>query len=216
MDKQIGMITSADWTNIDQVRQVTSTALDEFTRPGAIQELLDNFLYDSRLADLSSSRNWGDRFVLFDDPGSGVRIRLHRYHERVVDPPHSHRWTFTSRVLTGGYTHWLYGAESRMVESLEAHGRIPSATLVREEIASHGYTIDSAVVHAIRVRQGTMSLIVHGPKINDATVQVFSGEAGLTWTVGRPPKTGIAPPEPPIEKHRVQEALKFAHRTGVA
>src|SRR6185437_8591662 len=104
-DSMFTSLATLDFTDLDHAERTADRALDVITQPESLRELLLNVADDPRLLGLSELAYWGDRIVLFDDPASGVRVRLHRFNE-VLDHPHSHRWGFTTRILHGGYTNW--------------------------------------------------------------------------------------------------------------
>ncbi|GGM89426.1 hypothetical protein GCM10011609_27880 [Lentzea pudingi] len=214
MDKVFNQLVQLDWADIDNVRRVTTKALDELTRPAVVRELLNNVVEDQRLLDLSERRHWGDRVILFDDPGSGVRLRLHRF-EQATDLPHSHRWGFTTRVLAGRYRNWLYGPEKWVNQSVEQNHVLPSAAMVRDETPGVSYTIDDQMVHNVRMDANTFSLIVRGPSDKERALRVRR-DGSVYWQYGREKETAEAVEEVRTSEHRLREVLELAERAGVA
>lgn len=54
-----------------------------------------------------------DKIVLRNDQ-SGWRLRLHIFLPGYFDRSHNHRWTYSSRILHGSYTHTLYGTDDQL------------------------------------------------------------------------------------------------------
>jgi hypothetical protein len=215
MDKQLTSLTRIDWSDLENTRRVCERALDDLTAPGAMSELLANVAADPRLLDLSETPYWGDRIVLFDDPASGVRVRLHRFNE-LFDHPHSHRWGFTTRVLSGGYTQWLYGPESWFQDAVRRNHAIPAPGIARQETAGSSYTIDDTMVHNVRVAAGTMSVIVRGPSVKAEAIRVKRDDARITWQVGRDQESPTEVVEKRAPKERIFQLLELAQRRGLA
>lgn len=213
MDKVLNELIRLDWSDIDNIAQVTTKALDELTRPEVVRELLLNAAADPRLLDLSERRHWGDRVILFDDPPSGVRLRLHRF-EKAHDEPHSHRWSFTTRVLAGGYRNWLYGPEKWVDRAVAERRAMPSAALVRDERPGISYTIDDQMVHNVRVQADTFSVIVRGPSDKERALRVRAG--GVYWQYGREQESPEEVAATRTSEHRLHEVLELARRAGVA
>ena len=213
MDKVLNTLVRLDWSDIDNVASVTTRALDELTRPAAVRELLRNAVADPRLVDLSERRHWGDRVILFDDPDSGVRLRLHRF-EQSYDEPHSHRWSFTTRVLTGRYRNWLYGPEKWVDHIVSDRHSMPPVALVRDETHGASYTIDNQMVHNVRVEADTFSMIVRGPADKERALRVRDG--GIYWQYGRRRESAEAVDAVRTSEHRLHEILELAQRVGVA
>lgn len=214
MDKILNSLIGIDWERIDEVERTASAALNAITRPQALSELLLNVADDPRLLGLSELAYWGDRIVLFDDPVSGVRVRLHRFND-TLDHPHSHRWGFTTRVLHGAYTNWLFGPESWVRSQVEQDRRMPSAALVRQEAAGAGYTIDDTMVHSVHVTSDTFSVIVRGPSVKERALRVRPSDATVYWQVGRELETKEKADSILTTEQRIHEVYELGRRVGV-
>ncbi len=106
-----------------------------------------------------------DKIVLFNDPVSGVRVRLHVFLPGYFDRPHNHRWTYSSLILKGGYKHVLYGSDDGLDDVVDPRKLEP--VMVRHEEQGMTYTLHHSMIHAITADPYTMSLVIRGPAIKD-------------------------------------------------
>lgn len=78
-----------------------------------LHRLIEKVPGNEHLCALSEHYDILDKLVLHDAP-SGWRLRLHVFLPGYYDRPHNHRWTYSSRILTGHYEHRTGGAENLM------------------------------------------------------------------------------------------------------
>lgn len=107
---EVARISALDWEDLAELNAASADllqALDEDRKD--LRSLLENVPATPELVSLSERLDHLNKIVLHDDP-SGWRLRLHLFVLRCEDWPHSHRWTFTSRILEGGYRHNVYGS----------------------------------------------------------------------------------------------------------
>jgi hypothetical protein len=101
-----------------RLRAASTTVLDMLTADRALlSELTDAVPNDPHLVGLCEHYDILDKIVLHDAP-AGWRLRLHVFLDGYFDRPHNHRWTYTSRILSGSYAHPL-----RHRPRLHRHGR---------------------------------------------------------------------------------------------
>ena len=168
-----------DWNDLTAVSAASDkllTALDsDRTR---LRELAEQALGNSQLLHLCEHYDILDKIVLHDDP-SGWRPRLHVFPPGYFDRPHNHRWTYSSRILHGSYTHTLYGTDDQV-----GNGNIDVAALqprmVRTESTGDFYTLHHTMIHSVTARPYTTSLIVRSPAIKDRFL-VTDRTTGQAW-----------------------------------
>ncbi|MFD8337928.1 hypothetical protein ACFV42_35510 [Streptomyces solisilvae] len=212
MDKILSKLVRLDWQRIDVVEQVSSRALAEFTRPGALKELLAGVLTDQRLLGLSERHHWGDRIILWDDPNNQLRVRLHRFENR-ADEPHSHRWPFYTKVLHGSYRHTLYGPESWVRQTIERGNPLPRPVVSRTEVAGSSYAIDEEMVHNVKTEADTFTVIIQGPRLKEHQLRVHNGE--IVWKGGRASESVDSVQSVLTTPDRLAEIAALAHNLGL-
>ncbi|MGH3701279.1 MAG: hypothetical protein ACRDQY_17810 [Pseudonocardiaceae bacterium] len=172
-------IGAIDW---DDLAAVTATsdklliALDSDRR--LLRALAEHAIGSPHLLPLCEHYDILDKIVLPDDPG-GWRLRLHIFLPGYFDRPHNHRWTYSSRILHGNYTHTLYGTDDQL-----GNGDIDVTALqprmVRTESTGDFYTLHHTVIHSVTAQPYTTSLIVRGPAVKDRFL-VTDRITGKTW-----------------------------------
>lgn len=110
-----------------------------------------------------------DKLVIFDDPDSGVRLRLHLFKDRFLDLPHNHRWTFTSLMLRGGYTSFVYGPR-HPGDAPPSDVREMSPGYIQTVRPGDIYTLDHTMVHALAADSSAVTLILRGPIMKERAV----------------------------------------------
>jgi hypothetical protein len=212
MDRVLNRLSRLDWESIENAENHCRTALEELSRPGALGELLAGVRSDKRLLGLSERFPWGDRLVLWDDPVNRWRVRLHRFEEQ-TDDPHSHQWPFHTLILHGSYRHLLYGPERAVQASMEATGVLPAPLLARTEVPGSSYAIDDQMVHVVKTRADTVSVVVQGPRLRDQAFRVREGRIVPRQPSVRPSLAAIRAARTTAD--RVGEIAELAHRLGL-
>jgi hypothetical protein len=151
-----------DWGDLAAVTTASTVVLDQLAadRP-LLGEQTVAVIDDAHLASLCEHYDILDKLVLHDDP-DGWRIRLHVFSADYFDRPHNHRWTYTSRILTGSYTHVLYGTDHDFTHEVDVAALTPR--LVRIEEPGDTYTLHHSMIHSVTAHGEVVTLIVRGPK----------------------------------------------------
>jgi hypothetical protein len=171
-----------DWNDAEQVENASEHILrhlagDRTALRAAVQTAAD----DPHLRNLCEQYDILDKIVLHDDP-SGFRIRLHLFGSDHYDRPHNHRWTYSARLLTGAYTHTLYGTDEGFDETTDVSKLQPK--MVRTERPGYGYTLHHTMVHAAVAEPNTVSLIVRGPAVKDRFLVTDRATGQIWWQHG--------------------------------
>lgn len=167
-----------DW---DDVEAVDSAARKTFGRIAGSRYLLRRGLSaireDARLMALCEHYDILDKLVLFDDPETGIRVRLHVFGPGFHDRPHNHRWTYSSHILRGEYRHRIY-------QPVDLHAELNPLTLdpmlVRQEQPGASYTLHHSAIHAVVAEPGTVSVVVRGPAQTERFL-VMDNKTGAAW-----------------------------------
>lgn len=111
--------------------QKVERALSELARtPDQVAERVYGITHDRKLfreymPHMECPRPCMDKFILHMDPDDRFRIRLHRFKPQIqnrgAQPTiHSHRWAYSTVVLNGGYTEYLYNVEAEDMNTMTA------------------------------------------------------------------------------------------------
>jgi hypothetical protein len=167
-----------DWADLPAVTAASTVLLERLDadRP-LLAAMLDRTADQPGLAALCEHYDILDKLVLHDDP-AGWRLRLHVFLGGYFDRPHNHRWTYTSRILSGTYTHTLYGPDDGLTDEVDVGALCPR--LVRVEEPGDTYTLHHSMIHAVTARGGAVSLVVRGPAVKDRFV-VTDRDTGRAW-----------------------------------
>jgi hypothetical protein len=174
--RAIGDVVAAaggiDWSHPQSGAQRAREVLDRLTdRP----DLLVALVRDVAAADARAGAAGGaacesypnmDKLVLWQSPDGAVRLRLHVFFPGYVDRPHNHRWSFVSRIVTGGYLHTVYGSDVEVLREV-GEGREPQPRYLRREGPGGDYFLADTMVHSLRVDEVTVSLLLRGPAVKD-------------------------------------------------
>ncbi len=172
------LLADLDWTDLPAVTAASTTVLDTLTADrGLLSELTDAVPNDPHLAGLCEHYDILDKIVLHDDP-DGWRLRLHVFLDGYFDRPHNHRWTYTSRILHGSYTHTLYGTDHDFTDAVDVAALTPR--LVRIEQPGDTYTLHHTMIHSVTTHGEAVTLIVRGPAVKDRFV-VTDRTTGKAW-----------------------------------
>ncbi|MFH8566384.1 hypothetical protein [Streptomyces sp. NPDC017988] len=176
-----------DWTDLGKVHLQNSEFLTALSADKeAMRELVDGVRAEPRLWDMCEHNRLFDKLVLHDAPDRNFRIRLHVWSNMEVAAPHDHRWSFTTRLLTGSYDHVLY----HVVEDGDAS--VAPAFEQRfqsTERAGDSYTIHHETVHATTTKANTISLLVRGPAEKDVSRRMDPNTGKLWFGLGRKDQT---------------------------
>jgi predicted metal-dependent enzyme (double-stranded beta helix superfamily) len=157
---------------LDAFATESQKVLEDLSAPDRLQQCLLIAKEDQRLFSLSEHYDILDKIVLYAD--ERYRIRLHIFGDGYFDRPHNHRWSYSSKILSGGYRHTIYSLD-RTIAAPEQKHLVP--VLVRQEKAGDFYTLHHSQYHSVTAEPGTVTLIYRGPaeadrfRVMDRTTQ---------------------------------------------
>ncbi|MGH3755676.1 MAG: hypothetical protein ACRDRP_23890 [Pseudonocardiaceae bacterium] len=173
-------VAAIDWNDLAAVATASDkllTALDSHRT--MLRELAEQALDNPDLLHLCEHYDILDKIVLHDDP-SGWRLRLHVFLPGYFDRPHNHRWTYSSRILHGSYTHTLYGTDDQLGTGDTVDVAALRPRMVRTESTGDFYTLHHTMIHSVTAQPHTTSLVVRGPAVKDRFL-VTDRITGQAW-----------------------------------
>jgi len=195
-------LTGLDWNDLTAVTAASTSVLDHLCADRALLGELTGAVGDNpHLARLCEHYDILDKIVLHDDP-DGWRLRLHVFLDGYFDRPHNHRWTYTSRILTGSYTHTLYGGDQDFTDEVDVAALLPR--LVRVEEPGDTYTLHHSMIHSVTAHGEAVTLIVRGPAVKDRFVVTDRATGKAWWQYGAATET----PEAAAAKRMTAEQLR--------
>ncbi|WP_061294121.1 hypothetical protein [Herbidospora cretacea] len=189
IDSYTPALRELDWNNAAQVEAVTGDLLSALAQDtSALRQAVEAVSGDEHLQSLCEHYDILDKLVLHDDP-SGFRVRLHLFGPDHYDRPHNHRWTYSARLLSGSYTHTLYGTEDGFDDTTDVAALQP--LMVRTEQPGPGYTLHHSMVHAAVAQPDTVSLIVRGPAVKDRFLVTDRTTGQVWWQYGAATESAV-------------------------
>lgn len=132
--------------------------LEDLSNSSKLKERLEIVKNDRELFSLSEHYDILDKIVLYTD--EKYRIRLHIFGEGYFDRPHNHRWSYSSKILSGSYRHTIYSVD----HAIDAPGMEHlTPVLIRQEREQDFYTLHHSQYHSVTANSGTVTLICRGP-----------------------------------------------------
>jgi hypothetical protein len=205
-------LAGLDWTDLPAVTAASTTVLDTLSTDGALLgELADAVINEPHLAGLSEHYDILDKIVLHDDP-DGWRLRLHVFLDGYFDRPHNHRWTYTSRILSGSYTHTLYGTDHDFTDEVDAAALTPR--LVRNEEPGDTYTLHHSMIHSVTAHGEAVTLIVRGPAVKDRFVVTDRATGKAWWQYGAATETPKAAAAKRMADNQLRDRIAALRAAG--
>ncbi|QIS23600.1 hypothetical protein [Nocardia terpenica] len=152
-----------DWDDTESILTRAMVVFDALTRDdnALVADLLDQLPAQSTLTGMCEGYDFMRKLVLWMDPATDVRLRLHLYSGRHTERPHNHRWPFSSRIVRGNYLHNLYGSDAEFDETTDPSALTP--LLVQRQRPGDVFALHHASVHNVCADPGTVSMIIRGP-----------------------------------------------------
>ena len=149
---------------------------------GQLRKLILDVPNDKELFSDSTHYERVDKLVLWNSDDKTMQIRLHVYagescnkkSQNLADisEAHNHRWNFSTRILSGGYSHTIY-----RVDLFDVRKYFLAPIIIRHEGVGSCYALHHSQYHSIIEEPKTVSLIVRGP-IEKKSFQVITETEG--------------------------------------
>jgi hypothetical protein len=184
-----------DWRHLDQAHRQNSAFLRALASDqAAMRDLVERVPSERTLWDMCEHNRLFDKVVLHDAPDRGFRIRLHIWSNNEVAAAHDHRWSFTTRILLGGYEHVLYDILDLpgVAASAQAQGDRHLAVVEKfrtTQRAGDSYTIHHASIHSTTTSAHTVTLLVRGPAEKSKSRRMDPATGKIWYGVGRKDQT---------------------------
>ncbi|WP_327147025.1 hypothetical protein [Nocardia sp. NBC_01327] len=156
-------LTEIDWDDTESILTCATLVFDALTREdnALVLNLLERLPSQAALTSMCEGYDFMRKLVLWTDPDTDVRLRLHLYSGRHTERPHNHRWPFSSRIVRGRYQHNLYGSDAEFDERTDPASLKP--LLAQRQRPGDTFALDHASVHNVCADPGTVSMILRGP-----------------------------------------------------
>ena len=175
-------VRNIDWNDLEAIRSTSSYLLKQIVSDReCLGRLIVNAVNDPDLRELFEHYDILDKFVLLDDPTSGVRLRLHIFLPGYFDRPHNHRWKYTTLILNGGYRHYTYLPHDY---TADREIRDMSPVIASFEGVGNSYTYDARMFHSIIAEPNTVTLILRGPSEKSEFLVVDRETKESWWQYG--------------------------------
>lgn len=181
MEQLITPLKALDWENRSAADEEMCSFLSRVAEDRKLLgELVRGLLERPENIERSQKEYGLEKYVIFNDPSSNIRLRLHRLRRSDVSLAHSHRMDFASYILAGGYNHTLYGP---LDDGSDLGGNEPlSPIYVRRESAGQPYFMSHLTVHSIGLGEHDecLSLFLRSPYRKRRSLHC-DRESGKRW-----------------------------------
>jgi predicted metal-dependent enzyme (double-stranded beta helix superfamily) len=206
-------LSTLDWNDLPAVNSAATALLGQLAANRTIlADLTAQMVENPHLAALCEHYDILDKLVLHDDP-SGWRLRLHVFLDGYFDRPHNHRWTYTSRILTGSYTHTLYGTDHEFTDEVDVSALTPR--LVRVEEPGDTYTLHHSMIHSVTAHGEAITLIVRGPAVKDRFVVTDRATGKAWWQYGAATETTDAAAAKRMSDTQLRGRIAMLRASGI-
>jgi hypothetical protein len=200
--KQLDQL-SFDWNSFNEAGRDSRDVLQQIASDRAtLRALVLAVGQDEHLLPLSEKVRDFKYMVLYDALDRGFRLRLHRFNEGQEDQPHNHRYSFSSFILKGSYSHTLYEVVDDATQpSWDLHqppgthdgGPLPEFPMTRlaplmtqTQATSSAYSLHHTTFHATALpAQNAYSLFLRGPAEKPSAVFLDPTKHAYRWKFGR-------------------------------
>ena len=180
-----------DWTDLTTTHQTTRELLKELADDrDTLRALVDRVREDPDLRAKCERHRLLDKIVIYDGGERGFRLRLHISTREHRDRPHDHRFSFTSRILTGRYRHTRHELVGDIDTTIpwhvqdDADARLSEVRaeprFVTHQTAGSTYSLHHTEVHTTFTTPGTVSLFLRGPAEKERSL-ITERETGRLW-----------------------------------
>jgi hypothetical protein len=152
-----------DWSDLRTAHSQCRSVLRRLAADRSqLTSLVDRLAEDSELLADADHHPVMDRLTLWRDPERGIYLRLH------VSPgtneliPHDHKYSFTTYILRGSYTH-VWRRREGSYQGDFTSDEAPLGLVTNERVGSC-YTLGYSLIHQTVMEADTVTLFMRGPK----------------------------------------------------
>jgi hypothetical protein len=188
-----------DWSDFDRAGHESRAFLRNLSqdRP-ALRKLVYEIELRPDLLAMCERHQLLDYLVLQSSDERGFRLRMHVSTDDHFDRPHDHRFSFSSYILKGKYSHTLHEVrrgfydearndEARAFDSrfnLDMSEELLSQDIgpvhSRDEVEGNCYSLHHSQVHTTFTTPDTVSLFLRGPSEKRRSI-IFDRDTGRYW-----------------------------------
>jgi hypothetical protein len=154
-----------DWESLEEAHEAAQKILPTLAVPANLGSLWDRMMNDEHLVNAAENFNAFQKFVLYENSVTGLRVRLHCFNDRMIEETHNHRASFSAWILRGSYRHFLYGNVEDLWGTEEGSVRPLEPRLIQDQLPGTSYTLHHAFIHSTQAMPGTVSIVIQGPRI---------------------------------------------------
>ena len=179
-----------DWSDLPGTHSVTRDLLEEAAADRkSLRAMVESVREQPELLAMCERHRLLDKVVLYSNE-TGLRLRLHISTREHRDRPHDHRFSFTSRILTGRYRHTRHELVGDIDPEIPWHvqddtdARLVEARAMPRfeayQTAGSTYSLHHTEVHTTFTTPDTVSLFLRGPAEKDRSL-ITERETGKLW-----------------------------------
>lgn len=180
-----------DWTDLEKTHDTTRSLLAEVAGDrDNLRRMVEQVRDQPELMALCERHRLLDKIVVHDRRRDGMRLRIHISTREHRDRPHDHRFSFTSRILTGRYRHTRHELVGGLDPAIPWHvqddvdARLVDARAVprfaTHQTAGSTYSLHHSDVHTTFTTPDTVSLFLRGPAEKERSL-ITDRETGKLW-----------------------------------
>jgi hypothetical protein len=183
-----------DWRNFAEASKITTELCSAIAlNRSFLRELVLRAGDIPDLLALSEKHLLLDYLVVYDALDRGFRIRINTGTGDPTVWAHDHRFSFSTRLLSGGYLHTVFALPSNST-SEPSIALVP--LLIKEEVAGSCFSLHHSAIHSTEKRAEMTSLFVRGPS-EKPTSTAFDLNTDTRWE-----RRGGQPSSNPVEKRK--------------
>lgn len=179
-----------DWADLPALHETTRDLLAEIAADqDSLRAMIDSVREQPNLMQLCERHRLLDKIVVYDG-ANGLRLRVHISTREHRDRPHDHRFSFTSRIITGGYRHTRHELVGDIDPSIPWHvqedaearliGARAEPRFSTHQTAGSTYSLHHTEVHTTFTTPDTVSLFLRGPAEKERSL-ITERETGRLW-----------------------------------
>lgn len=205
IEERLDRLPAFDWIDLPRQAARNEEVLHELASDGdALRSLLEAVRSDPVRRAMCEKDEFRFKFVLYEADDRGFRLRLHAWRTGFADCVHAHRFSYTARLLSGGYQHslWSIGEQTLYPEGLEEfqetmlpldHPFVVQHLDLRKIVpvlitpirAGQTYTQDTSVLSSTVTEPDTVSIFLRGPAVRKHSLQWHTDLDRIVWRGGR-------------------------------
>lgn len=211
--------TTIDWSDFEKASHDTRALVSRLANDKkTLQQLIEKVPKTKTLFSKCERHQLLDYITIYDALDRGFRIRIHLSTAHSFDRPHDHRFSFTSKILCGEYTHIWHKTKKAIYDNKDddltkqwMNIKNPDPTsdikftdlteqMIRRERASNCYSLHHSVVHSTITTPDTVSLFLRGPHEKIRSIIMDKETKTFWWRFGRT--------DEPIDRRNEKEMSK--------